>query len=308
MDTDITFVYHLGAPQTDNDQIIWSIRKDSELMAEHGTLMPRPKGYRLHISNMIAELDGEIPSVVDQETLLGALIKRQKVSRLLLSDSKYMADPSWIFINGVFYDNAERNTAILRNLFPENPTEFFLGIANPASFIPAVFKAQNNKSYENFIAGTDLATIRWSDVISRIQQANPDCPITVWCNEDTPVIWPRVLRNFAGLDSKIRLQGELDIINGIISEEGKRLLVKYLDDRPKLTEIQREQVRAVFLEKFFLHHAVEEEIDLPGWTEETVEALTAIYEDDIKRIAEMPEVTFLAPKREPDAGEPKDKD
>ncbi|MCK4712698.1 MAG: hypothetical protein KAT26_07440, partial [Marinosulfonomonas sp.] len=144
-----------------------------------------------------------------------------------------------------------------------------------------------------FIAGTDLFSVHWSDVIARIQAANPDCPITVWCNEDTPIIWPTVMREIAGLDPQTRLKGELDIIGGIISQDGIELLVKYLDEHPDLTEIERGRVRETFLEKFFLDDAVEHEIDLPGWTKDTVEELTDNYEDDIERIAHMKDVKFI---------------
>ncbi len=294
MNSEVTIVYHLGALNTDNDQLTWSIRKNNELMQKHGVLMRRPKEYRPHLRNMLTELAGEQPSEVDQESLMHALIKAQKPKRLLLSNSKFMADPAWIFQNGVFYHNAPANTAALRNLFPHNPTEFFLGIANPASFIPAAFKSQKNKDYAAFMGNTDLANVRWSDVIARIQDANPDCPITVWCNEDSPIIWPTILRRVAGVDPKTKLEGENDIINNIISEEGQTLLAKYLADRPNLTEAQRQRLRVVFLERFYLNEAVEEVIDLPGWTDETIDALTKIYDDDVDRIKQMDDVTFLS--------------
>ena len=40
---------------------------------------------------------------------------------------------------------------------------------------------------------------------------------------------------------------------------------------------------------------VEEEIDLPGWTEDTVAVLTDSYEEDVLRIASMPGVRFISP-------------
>lgn len=295
MRTDINIVYHLGAPFTDNDQVTWSLRKDSQLLADKGVLLRRPIAYRQLLKDMILELKGEDPSIVDQETLLAGLLRNDEAGRVIMSDPRFLGVPAWMLYGGTFYQNAAKNTARIRDLLPDNPCEFHLGISSPASFIPAVFNAQKDKSYEQFIDGADLATLRWSDVISQIQEENPDCPLTVWCNEDTPIIWPTVLREIAGLDPQVRLQGELDVIQEIMSEEGVALLIKYLDERPKLTEIQRRRVRGIFLEKFFLDDAVEEEIDLPGWTEETVDALTAIYDDDIERIARLPGVNFIAP-------------
>jgi len=49
------------------------------------------------------------------------------------------------------------------------------------------------------------------------------------------------------------------------------------------------------LRSFFLDEAVEEEIDLPDWTDETVDALTEIYDDDIERIERLSGVNFITP-------------
>ena len=295
MRTDINIVYHLGAPHTDNDQITWSLRKDAQLLTDKGVMLRRPKEYRPQLKEMIVELKGDEPSVADQEKLLASIVRNQPVDRLIMSDARFLGVPAWMLYGGAFYSNAAKNTARIRDLFPDNPCEFHLGISNPANFIPAVFNTQPDKSYEQFLDGADLATIRWSDVISAIQQENPECPLTVWCNEDTPIIWPTILREIAGLDPQTRLQGELDVIQEIMSQNGIDLLIKYLDERPNLTEIQRRRIRGIFLEKFYLDDAVEEEIDLPGWTDETIDALTGIYEDDIERIEGLPGVNFIAP-------------
>lgn len=295
MRTDINIVYHLGAPHTDNDQITWSLRKDAQLLADKGVMLRMPKEYRPQLKEMIVKLQGEVPSVAEQEALLTSIVKNKSIDRLLMSDTRFLGVPSWMMYGGGFYKNAAKNTARIRDLFPDNPCEFFLGISNPANLLPAVFSAQSQKTYEKFLDGTDLASIRWSDVISQIQQENPDCPLTVWCNEDTPIIWPTVLREMSGLDPQTRLQGELDVIQNIMSPDGFELLVKYLGERPDLTEVQRRRIRGIFLEKFYLDDAVEEEIDLPGWTDETIDALTSIYDDDVERIERLPGVNFITP-------------
>jgi len=294
MRTDIKIVYHLGAPYTDNEQVTWSLRKDVALLAEKKIFLRRPKQYRSKIAEMVQELQGEKASVTDQENLLNSIVRNTIIQRLIMTNSSFLGVPAWMFCGSKFYQNAGKNTAAIRNLFPDNPCEFFLGIANPSVFIPNVFRGQKEKNYQQFMDNIDLATVRWSDVIARIQVANPDCPITVWCNEDNPVIWPVILQKIAGLDPKTTLRGENDIINMIISEEGQTLLAKYLSDRPNLTREQRCRLRMVFLERFYLKEAIEEVIDLPGWTDDTIEALTKIYDDDVNRIKQMDGVTFLS--------------
>ena len=41
--------------------------------------------------------------------------------------------------------------------------------------------------------------------------------------------------------------------------------------------------------------AVDEVVDIPGWTEEHVEAMTEAYETDLDRIALMPGITVIRP-------------
>ncbi|MGR3342690.1 MAG: hypothetical protein ACU0DI_05615 [Paracoccaceae bacterium] len=294
MQTHITMAYHLGAPHTDNDQLTWSLRKDSRLLSDHGVMLRRPREYRNLISGMISKLDGQKASLEGQELLLATIVKQQKISRLIFSNSKYLGVPSWMFKNGIFYQNAGSNTAKLRNLFPDNPCEFFLSIRNPATFVPSSYTGQNSKNYREFVDNVDFQEIRWSDVIDCIQQENPDCPITVWCNEDTPIIWPTVLSKVTALNHQTQFSGGLDIVKSIISKEGAARLEKYLNDSPALSEQQRRTVTAIFLEKFVVDDAVEEEIDLPGWTEYLVEEMTQIYEYDIELLKHIPGVNFIS--------------
>ena len=58
--------------------------------------------------------------------------------------------------------------------------------------------------------------------------------------------------------------------------------------------MHRRRVCAAFLDKYARDDAVEEELDLPGWTEELVEELTEDYDDDIARIQHMPGVNLIA--------------
>ena len=136
--------------------------------------------------------------------------------------------------------------------------------------------------------------LRWSEVVADIRMRNPECPITVWCNEETPVIWPNILGHVTGLGDSFRFSGELDITRGIISEAGYERLEAYLASRPGLSEAQRERVRELFLTYYYSEDAVEEEIDLPGWSQTLVDHMSETYQADTELIRRMPGVTFLS--------------
>lgn len=59
--------------------------------------------------------------------------------------------------------------------------------------------------------------------------------------------------------------------------------------------MQRRKVVSAFLDKFALPDRIETEVAMPGWTEDLVAEMTALYEEDVHRIAQMENVTFLAP-------------
>ena len=62
-----------------------------------------------------------------------------------------------------------------------------------------------------------------------------------------------------------------------------------------MSEPQKRRVIAAFLDKFALDEEIEEELDMPGWTEETVEELTALYDADTAVIEQLPGVKFITP-------------
>jgi hypothetical protein len=77
--------------------------------------------------------------------------------------------------------------------------------------------------------------------------------------------------------------------------EGMRRLRAYLGSHPPQNEVQRRRILAAFLDKYARDEEIEEVIDVPGWTEATVDAMTLAYEADLATIQAIPGVTFLAP-------------
>lgn len=290
---DITLAFHVGAPNTDNGQLVWSLRKDAQALLERGVMIRRPGTYMPTLSQLQQKQNHEFVTGQERAALLAGLVKDQAVSRIILTNSSFLGAPSWMLSGGRLYRNAGKNTAGLRGLFPDNPCEFFLGLRNPATLIGPVFKSQSGKTWSQFAPGTDFLDLRWSEVVEDIKIRNPGCRVTVWCNEETPVIWPSILGHVTGLRDGFRFSGELDITKGIISEAGYERLESYLASRPGLSDSQRERVRALFLDYFHDEEQIEEEIDLPGWTQDLVDGMSETYQADTELIRHMPGVTFL---------------
>jgi hypothetical protein len=200
-----------------------------------------------------------------------------------------------VFEGGIFYALAEQKLVGLANLFPDDEIEIFLGMRDPATFIPAVFGDSPVNSYDTFMQGLDPAHVRWSDLIARIRAILPRATITTWCNEDTPLIWAQLIRELDGIDPLTKITGGFDLLSAIMSAEGMKKFVGYLKANPPQTETQKRRIIAAFLEKYALDEEVEDEVDMPGWTDEYVTHLTALYDEDIYRVERMEGVNFIAP-------------
>jgi len=120
-------------------------------------------------------------------------------------------------------------------------------------------------------------------------------PITVWCNEDAPLLWAHIIRQMAGLPDEERITGGFDLLGSIMSDEGMKRFRAYLKEHPVMTEAQKRRAVVAFLDKYALDTEVEEELDMPGWTDALVDEMSARYDADVVRIAAMPGVRVLMP-------------
>lgn len=288
-------VYHIGANCTDQDRLLKSVLKNAATFADQGVKVPGPGKYRRLIRETIQALDGKDPANDTREILLDAILDDEQCNRLVMSHAQFMCVHRRVFEDGIFYALAEEKLLGLARLFPDDDIEIFLGLRDPATFIPAIFGDSPMDNYTKFLHGFDPMQMRWSDLVARIRTVLPRASLTVWCNEDTPMIWAQLIRELGGIDPLTKITGGFDLLGTIMSAEGMKRFVTYLRANPPQTESQKRRIIAAFLEKYALEDEVEDEVDLPGWTDDTVAALTAAYDDDVYRIERMPGVNFIAP-------------
>jgi len=289
-------VFHIGAHVTDEGALLRSLLRNRDALAAEGVMVPGPSRYRKILRDVMTTLRGQPADPEAREIMLDALVENDGAERIVLFNDSFICIPLRAVENGQLYARASK-AAWLRNIFPQDEVEFALGIRNPATFLPAVYGAlgDGRPEFSEFLDGADPRDLRWSDYIARLRDAVPGCRITVWCNEDTPVIWSEIMREVAGLAPGTEIDGELDIVMGLIHRRGRTRLRAFLEKRPPETEAGRRRAIAAYLEKYFVEDKVEEEIDLPGWTDDLIEEISAAYDDDVEEIARMPGVTFISP-------------
>ncbi len=287
-------VFHIGANCTDGEKLIRSLTLNTESLAAQGIAVPNPTRYRRLLRETMEGLGGQPPAPGTRESLLGSILDDPNSTRLVLSNPTFICLPNRVFEGGGFYRVAALKLLALRSLFPQDQIQLHMGIRNPATFVPALWEQAKRTRFAAFMGGIDPTAILWSDVVALIKQTLPDVSLTVWCNEDTPLIWAEIMRRLTGTAATQPMKGEYDLLMSIMSAEGMGRFLKYLGSHPPQTDAQTRRVIAAFLDKYVLADEIEEEVDLPGWDEALVARMTEIYEADIQRIAADKKVTFIA--------------
>jgi hypothetical protein len=287
-------VYHLGAHFTDEERLLKCLLNNRDVLAKQGVLVPGPKKYRHLLRDTVIELKGGAASRDTQAVILDKIMDADQAERLILSWDSFLSLPAWV-LDKTLYPAAGERVFAFSQIFPEIEAEFFMAIRNPATFLPMLFARIENKSYEQFIGAADLFHIFWSETIDQIMQAAQGVPVTIWCDEDTPLIWPEVMRAIAGVGPEVDMVGEDDLLSNLMSPEGLIRLRSYMTSHPPGSVMQRRKIVSAFLDKFALADRIETEVEMPGWTQEIIDTLTRLYEEDVYRIAHMPGVNFIAP-------------
>jgi hypothetical protein len=289
-------VFHIGAHQTDHGQLLRSLLKNADLLLAEEVVVPGPSRYRKLIGELTGSLRGAEPDEIVQETLLEAVLDMDEPERLILSSDSFLCVPERAVEAGRLYNRAYKS-AWLRALFPDCEAVFAMAMRNPATLLPALYASNRLKgvSYADFIGGADPRAFRWADTVARLREANPGAPLILWCNEDTPLIWGDVLRALAGLPDDLTLDGEYDLLGQVMRRSGLVELARRFEEAPRMTPADRRMAIYDLLEEHLAEERLDVEIDLPGWTQDLVDEITALYDADVATIRGMEGVRVLAP-------------
>lgn len=292
-------VYHLGAHCTDEERLLRCLLKNRGTLAAQGIIVPGPTRYRSLLRETAVALKGQPASRDTQALVLEQIMEVDRAERLVLSWDSFLSYPTWAMEGGLYRAAGERVRAFCQ-IFPEIEAEFHLAIRNPASFLPALYDKQKgakggSKEFQGFLKGRDPLDIRWSEVIDRILDMNPGVPLTMWCDEDTPLIWHDVLQAVSGHAPGTELEDSFDLLSQVMSPEGMKRMLAYFASHAITTPELRRKVIAAFLDKFALPDRITQDIEAPGWSAETVEELTQAYDEDVALIRATEGLRFLDP-------------
>lgn len=288
-------IFHCGAHGTEDDRLLKTLLRNKEQFQTFGTAIPRPKTYRTQLKDCMSAAQEHSLTEDERSALRNAVLEKQQADRVLLSNSHFFGSQRQSLENNQFYPEAEERVLAWQQIFPHDQLELFIALRNPATMVPELLSNAAPQRKKEVLKDLDPYRLRWSDLLFRLRHVAPEVPITIWCFEDMPLIWEQIIRDMAGADAQQRVIGGMSLLGAIMSTEGLTRLEHYLQQHPGMTEIHKRRVIAAFLDKFADHDALEEEIDLPGWTEAMVNTLTDFYEEDIDQVSRIPGVTLIAP-------------
>ena len=288
-------VFHTGAHCTDEDRLLKCLLRNKEDLSQRGIAVPGPGKYRPLLKDSFKALDEGPAAPGARDVLIDAILDDEVAERMVLSNEHFFGSQRVALDHGQFYPEAADRVSKMRELFEEDQVELYMGIRDPGSFLPAVLQKATAQRIEETLGAIDPRSLLWSDLFQRIRDAVPEVKITVWCNEDLPLLWGEVVRRLAGLPLDEKIAGGFDLLSEIMNKEGMHRFRVYLHQNPAMTEAQRRRVIGAFLDKYGIEDEIEEELDLPGWNADLVEELTEIYEADLDRIADIPGVRMILP-------------
>jgi hypothetical protein len=285
-------VYHLGAHCTDEDRLVRCLLKNRAVLADQGIVVPAPTRYRKLLRDTMIQLRGATASEDTEALILDQIMDEPNADRLILSWTSFLGFPAYAIASGLYGHGGERLRAFTQ-IFPDIEAEFHLSIRNPATFVPDLRTRAMQKNHGDILQGVDPFALRWSEAVHQILEHNPNVPLTVWCDEDTPLIWPEVLEVVSGHLPGTMLEDDDELLRMLLSETGLQRYLTYIREHPPQSVSQRRRIVTAFLEKFGKPEVLADEIALPGWTDEVVEELTLGYHTDIQRIGDTPGVRLM---------------
>jgi hypothetical protein len=286
---------HLGVHLTDDGQLRGCLQANKRILAEQGIAVPRSRSFQNLFRAAANDLTvGE--TVPDFATELCAAVGASAATRrLICSTPALLCTLPEALEHGVLYPGAAARLAAYRTLLSAYPTEIFLAIRNPASFVPALLAELEPSDRGAILSHLRLDALRWSVLVQDIRKAWPEAPITVWCDEDTPFLWHRLLRLLSGHKPHGEFDNSFDWFNSVMIAGGAEKLEAYLRARPNLEEEFRHQIISAFLDKFGDDEKLDVDVSLAGWDAAQLDAISELYEQDVAFIAQMPGLRFLQP-------------
>lgn len=287
--------FHVGVHGTDDDRIQRCLQMNRALL-ESSRVEVSPKEIHEPILNeALLALKGGIASAEMEEVVLDALLESDSVARLIFTRPTFLGLPRRAFGDDGLLAAAGSKMRALANIFPSAECEFFMALKNPATYVPDALRRAERRGDGIQPEDIDPDEMRWAPTLRRAVRELGGRRLVLWCNEDTPLVFPEVMRRMMGLAADQPLDGEMLMAERVLTEKGRAVLSQRLGAVAPAALARRRRITSAVLEAHHDPDAVRLRIDMPGWDQQVVDRMTAAYDADVAEIAALPGVEFIGP-------------
>lgn len=288
-------VFHCGVHGTDQDGLLKTLFQNRDWMTRNGIEAVSRSRHRGIFEKALGSLAGGAATPEMQEMMLDAILDNDNTQRVICSQPGFLGLPHRVIARNGLLESSPDKMAALANLFPNAEVEFFMALKNPATLIPYVIQNMADKTYEQAMGGIPPENLRWAPTIRRILKRLGNRRLVLWCHEDTPLIWPEVVRRIATMPGDVPLKAGLQVLGDILRPEGILMIRDEMSKQERMTIATRREIFAAALARYAIADKIDLPINLPGWTQELIDYMTACYDEDLAEIAALPGVEFIAP-------------
>ena len=293
---------HIGAHHTRTPRLVGAMKSSERALGRLNIATPGPTHYRPIISAELARLDGLPPIIEEEDAVLARILGDQTDAKhLIMINEDWAGDRNTMFKGGQLYTAIAESVSRVAELFSQHEVHISMGIRNPAFLINAALTAPATPVSLNwFLKSNDPMDLSWVAPVEQVQKAVPNAQITMWCEEDTPLIWPRIIRQVANVPQDTPIRGALAAIVDSLKPEGVDRFRTFLRNHTLTSAVQYERAVLAFLDKYADESLMSMSCNVPGWTAETVHDLSLNYEDDIAALVAKDNVNFILPATQED--------
>ncbi len=288
---------YIGAHNTSANTVISTLEKNLALFAEQRIFIADSKLAIKHLSAAQKAVVEGADLVSVQKKLIAALTNETDVDTLVIVNPNILGTASRPFGKGLFYPRTSGLVQQLQNLFQGLNMQIYFSVRDPSMFIPRCYSESllgaSFSKFEDYISELDLAALRWSSLLHRLQGKQDDIPVTVWRHEDYPRIWRDVIQAITNVDNSQDLRSPPKSPANNLTLHGAQLFNAYLEEHAPRTKEDFENTKAAFLKKF---PTTDEEPAVAEWPAELMQILTDNYDDDWYYIERMEGLKTIQPR------------
>lgn len=289
----LKIVFHLGAHSSDDGRLFRSVLRSREGFER--VHVPASRKFRQLLRETLNILNGAAATLEVEKIVLDAILDGVSADRVILFNENLLCIPQRVVQGDALYAMAPRRFRAITGLFPSHDVSFHMALCNPAVLIATLMARATQADQQPAVEAGQALRLSWLETVSHVVQANPGIRLTLWCHEDTPLIWPEVLHAITGVPEDKELAGNWDLLHTLMDKSGFESLMAKMKAIPRLALPARREAISSHLEAYGSAEAMEVEIPLPGYTNDIVEAITERYIADCEAIAKIPGVTFITP-------------